>query len=122
LEALVAVYTRRAREPLPLTEPLTEEGQALAAARVGSSYALLGDAYLGAGRSGLAHTTYEEGFARAGPPSQRAGFLFALAQIAEQEGRAREAVELVDRGLALSPENAAARRYRAHLEETPAAN
>jgi hypothetical protein len=99
LEALVAVYTRRAREPLPLTAPLTEEGQALAAAHVGSSYALLGDAYLGAGRSGLARGIYEEGFARAGPPAQRAGFLFALAQIAEKEGRGREAVELVDRGL-----------------------
>jgi len=122
LEALVAVYTRRAREPLPLTEPLTEEGRALAAARVGSSYALLGDAYLGAGRGGLARGIYEEGFARAGPPAQRAGFLFALAQIAEKEGRGREAVELVDRGLVLSPENAAARRFRAQLTENPAPN
>jgi hypothetical protein len=48
--------------------------------------------------------------------------IFALAQIAWQEGRGREAVELVDRGLALSPENAAARRYRTHLTDNPAAN
>lgn len=121
LEVLVAVYKRRAREPLPLTEPFTEEGRALADARFGSSYALLGDAYLAAQMRGLARRTYDEGLVRVGPPSQRALFLFALARIAEQEGRVREAVELVDRGLALSPENAAARRYRTHLTDNPAA-
>jgi tetratricopeptide (TPR) repeat protein len=122
LEALVAVYTRRAREPLPLSAPLTEESQALAAVRAGSSHALLGDAYLGAGRSALARRVYEEGFARAGPPSQRAVFLFALAQVARKEGRGQEAVELVDRGLALSPDNAAARAYRTRLTGTPIPN
>ena len=112
LEALVAVYTRRTREPVPLTEPLTEEGQALAAARVGSSYALLGDAYLGAGRSGSrAAPTKRDSRGRARPLSVRASCL-PWPGSPEKEGRGREAVELVDRGLALSPENATARRYR----------
>jgi tetratricopeptide (TPR) repeat protein len=122
LKALVAVYGRRAREPLPLAGPPTEEGQALEEGRAATSYALLGDAYLDAGNSRMARRTYEQGLASAEPASQRAIFLFALAQIAEKEGRGREALDLIDRGLHLSPDNAAARVFRARLSGDAPAN
>jgi spermidine synthase len=122
LKALVAVYSRRARESLPLTGPPTEESRTLGEARAGSSYALLGDAYLDAGDSRLARRTYEQGLGTAGQASQRAIFLFALAQIAEKDGRGREALDLLDRGLLLSPDNAAARLFRTRLTRDAASN
>jgi spermidine synthase len=115
MQALLAVYTARARETVPLAGATSNEAAEIAASRVPGSHALCGDVYLGAGFNADARREYEEGLAAATITSQRALLLFALAQVAEKDGAPAEALRLVERGLALWPDNSAAVRLRDRL-------
>jgi spermidine synthase len=121
LQALVAVYTLRSQEPLPLVGASPADASRLALRRIAETHALLGDVYLGAGSTGHAREEYDKGLATRPEPLQRAQFLFALAQVARDEGNIPEALQLLDQVHALGVDDSAAMRLRETLApQTPA--
>jgi spermine/spermidine synthase len=120
LNSLLAVYTLRARD-LPLAGVSPAEAERLAAPRVAGSHGLIGDAYLGVGLNGNAREEYNKGLALSVGPQQRGMFLFALAEVARNEGNLVEALRLLDESLALAPGNAAAVQLREALAPRPPA-
>jgi tetratricopeptide (TPR) repeat protein len=118
LRSLLAVYTLRSRD-VPLAGVSPAEAESLAATRAAGSHGLLGDLYVGFGLVRNAHEEYDKGLSLSVGPQQRGTFLFALAQVARDEGNLTEALRLLDESLSLGPGNAAAVQLREALARRP---
>ncbi len=115
LQALVTVYSLRPLEPVPLFGASPADAALLRTRRITETYALLGDVYLGAGSTKRAREEYNKGLATSPEPLQRAQFLFALAQVARDEGNIPEALRFLDQVHALGVDDTAAVRLREAL-------
>jgi spermidine synthase len=105
---LEVILRARLDSQAPLTGAPPEEIAELRDARTAASFATLGDFYLDIRRPDQARILYRAGAERARRPRDRALFLFALAQLAQSDGHRDEARRLLERGLALWPDNARA--------------